>query len=59
MEWLTDELLCYGGAALAGITMTAAVLYLLISKIQFLRLESRLDHEYGTGLRKKRKKKHG
>lgn len=52
MEWITDELLFYGGMAAAGFSMLAMILYLCISQIKKVRLNARLDAEYGERKKK-------
>lgn len=47
MEWVTDEILFYGGMAAAGCILAAAIIYLCISQIGIVRLNARLDSEYG------------
>lgn len=52
MEWISDELLFYGGMAAAGCSLLAMILYLCISQIKKVRLSARLDAEYGERKKK-------
>ncbi|MDO4295480.1 MAG: hypothetical protein Q4D90_04895 [bacterium] len=45
--WLTNEMLLYGGIAIAAITALAALLYFCFSQIYKVRLQAKLDEEYG------------
>lgn len=47
MEWMTNELLFYGGMAAAGGSLLALILFLCISQVKKVRLNARLDAEYG------------
>lgn len=47
MNWLTDEILFYGGVAASAASFVAAVFYFSISQIQKIRLNTKLDEEYG------------
>lgn len=47
MEWLTSEMMFYGGIVAAGSAVTAAVIYFSISQIKKIRLNIQLDSEYG------------
>lgn len=47
MNWLTNELLFYGGMAVAIGSLIAAILYFCISQIGKVRLDAQLDAEYG------------
>ncbi len=65
MIWLTDERLFYGGIAVAAGSLLAAIFCFFLSQIRKIRLESRLNMEYGeaeknvTGKReRKHEKKH-
>lgn len=49
MGGITDEVLFYGGIVLAAFSFFALVIYLLIFKIGTVRLDVRLDQEYGPG----------
>lgn len=52
MEWITDELLFYGGMAAAGCAALALILCLCISQIKKVWLSARLDIEYGERKKK-------
>ena len=47
MEWLTSEMIFYGGIVAAGSAVVAAVIYFSISQIKKIRLNIQLDAEYG------------
>lgn len=47
MDWFTDEILFYGGIVVAAGSFFTAVIYFLISQIRKVRLNARLDIEYG------------
>lgn len=47
MEWLTDELLFYGGMAAAVSTAIISLLYFCVWKVRKAHLDARLDEEYG------------
>lgn len=47
MEWLTDEILFYGGLIMGGIVLAALVVYLCVSRVGLAKLNARLDAEYG------------
>lgn len=55
MEWLSNEVLFYGGLGLAICSAAAAFIFFCISQIGSVRLNARLDAEYGE--KKKAKKK--
>lgn len=44
---ITDQLLCYGGIAEAGGSAILAFLFFCVSQIRKVRLNARLDAEYG------------
>lgn len=52
MEWITNELLFYGGIAAAGCSLFAMVFCLCIFQIKKVRLNARLDAEYGERKKK-------
>ncbi len=61
MDWLTDEMLLYGGLTAAGGALLLSFLYFCFSQIAKTRLRARLDSEYGErkkgpGKRKGKKK---
>ncbi len=43
MEWLTDEILFYGGLIMGGIVLAALGIYLGISRMGLAKLNARLD----------------
>lgn len=47
MDWLTNEMLFYGGMAGAAGSFVAAIIYFSISQIRKVRLNAQLDAEYG------------
>ncbi len=47
MSWLTNEALFYGGIAVAGCSLAAAVIYFSIAYVRWMRLNIKLDEEYG------------
>lgn len=47
MNWMTDEMLFYGGLIIAGCSLGAAILYFCVSQIGMIRLKTQLDAEYG------------
>lgn len=47
MEWLSDEILFYGGLIMAGVVLGILVVYLCVSHAWRARLNARLDAEYG------------
>ncbi len=53
VDWLTDEVLFYGGLILTGTSLAAAAVFFIISHIQWVHLSSQLDAEYGERKEKK------
>lgn len=47
MNWITDELLFYGGIATAAGSIVLAILYFSVSQIKKIRLDVKLNAEYG------------
>lgn len=47
MEWLTNEMIFYGGIATAGVSALAAIIFLFIFKMKKIKLNAQLDQEYG------------
>ncbi len=47
MGWLSNELLFYGGIAVCGAALLFAVICLCVSKIRSVKLNTRLEAEYG------------
>lgn len=54
MNWITDEMLFYGGIAAAGGSLLASIVCFAAFKIQKIRLDSQLDEEYGKENRKRK-----
>ena len=47
MNWLTNEVMFYGGIVVAGCSLVSGIIYLGISHIRRIRLDVQLDDEYG------------
>lgn len=47
MNWLTNEVMLYGGIIVAGCSLVSGIIYLGISHIRRIRLDVQLDDEYG------------
>lgn len=47
MEWLSNEILFYGGMVLMGCSLMSAMIYFCIAKIKAVKLEMKLNAEYG------------
>lgn len=47
MNFLTDEMLFYGGLIITGISVLFGIIYFFISKIKKMRLFQQLNQEYG------------
>ena len=47
MGWLSNETLFYGGIAIIGITIVVTILSFFLFKIKKLRLDAKLNAEYG------------
>lgn len=47
MEWITNEVLFYGGIGLAIASVVMAIIYFSISQIRKVRLHVQMDEEYG------------
>ena len=47
MEWLSNELLFYGGIAICGVDILLAIIFFCVSKIKAVKLGARLEAEYG------------
>lgn len=56
MEWLTDELLFYGGMIIAACSLLTASIGLIILLIRKKYLNARLDMEYGKKEHSNRKR---
>lgn len=48
MNWLTDEVLFYGGLAIVIATLVVLIIYMIISNAAISRLKRKLDLEYGN-----------
>lgn len=53
MKELTNEMLFYGGIAVSVISLVMALLYFCLTQIKKVRLDTRLDAEYGKRTDKK------
>lgn len=47
MGWMTDEILFYGGTAVAAFSFVLAIVYFIVSHIHRLHLDLQLEKEYG------------
>lgn len=47
MEWITNEMLFYGGFVLIGLSVILMIVFLCIAKIRLVKLNAQLDKEYG------------
>lgn len=47
MEWISNEMLYYGGIAIAVTAILAALIFFLTSRMSRHRLDERLNEEYG------------
>lgn len=47
MEWLTNEILFYGGIIIVIVSLLTAIMLFFIFKIKGIRLGAELDSEYG------------
>lgn len=47
MDWLTDEMLFFGGIAVAAASALLTLIYFFISHVGKKRLNAKLDAEYG------------
>lgn len=54
MNWITNEMLFYGGLLTVSGSFILAILFFSITQIQKIRLNVRLDEEYGKKERKKK-----
>ncbi len=48
MDWFSDEILFYGGLIMAGVVLVILVVCLCVSHVRLVRLNARLDAEYGN-----------
>lgn len=51
MDWLTDEMLFFGGIATTAVSLVFAVIYSIFSHMGKKRLEEKLDAEYGEKMK--------
>lgn len=49
MEWLTAEIMFYGGIAIAASAVAMSILCFTVLHIRKIRLTVKLDEEYGKG----------
>ncbi len=47
MEWSSSELLFYGGIAICGVALLLAIISFCAFKIRAVKLNARLEAEYG------------
>ncbi len=47
MNWLTNEVMLYGGIIVSACSLITGLVYLGVSHIRRLRLDIQLDEEYG------------
>ena len=47
MDWLTNEVLLYGGIVITVISVVVGIIHLVVSKFKALRLKTQLTAEYG------------
>ena len=52
---MSNEMMFYGGIIIAGFSLFAVIIYMFISQINFIKLNSKLNLEYGE---KNKRKKH-
>ena len=52
MDWLTNEVLFYGGIIITGCSILSAIIFLCVTKIKAVRLNAQLDAEYGERKKK-------
>lgn len=55
MEWMTSEIMFYGGIGISVSAVIFGILFLCISQIHKIRLMMQLDREYGENRKKGRK----
>ena len=48
----TDELIFYGGLALAGVSLAAGLAGYVVFRIRYNRMQARFDEEYGPRIDK-------
>lgn len=47
MDWFTNEVLFYGGIAIAAASLVLGLIHLAVSRFKALRLKTQLISEYG------------
>lgn len=47
MDWLTNEVLFYGGIAIVAVSVVMGLVHLVVSKFKAIRLKTQLIAEYG------------
>lgn len=47
VNWMTNEVLFYGGIGITGGSLLFGIIYLCVSKVKSVRLNAQLDSEYG------------
>lgn len=47
MEWITNEMIFYGGLCLAALSVVALVIYFVSYKFRKMKLTNQLTKEYG------------
>lgn len=47
MNWMTNEVLFYGGIGITSGSLLFGIIYLCVSKVKSVRLNAQLDSEYG------------
>lgn len=55
MDWLTNDIIFYGGIIFAGIALLLAITSIFIFTIKKINLNARLDAEYGKYIEKTHK----
>lgn len=54
MDWLTDEVLFYGGMIVSLCSIALGIVYFILSHIRKVHLNKQLDEEYGINKREKK-----
>lgn len=47
MDWITNEMMFYGGGILAGGSALLTIIFFCISKVKSVKLNAQLNQEYG------------
>ena len=55
MDWMTNEAIFYGGIIITSCSLLAALVFFFIYKARKMKLEARLDAEYGKKVQTKSK----